>query len=455
MNNPRILIIGAGPCGLGAGWRLAQLGVPSFHIYEKEHYVGGLASSFVDPNGFTWDVGGHVLHSHYPYFDAMFEDVMQGEYFTHQRESWVWIYDRFVPYPFQNNIHRLPETTMRECLEGLKEREKNPAKKPKNFAQWIRASFGTGIAKHFLLPYNRKVWAYSPDKMNYQWTGDRVATVDLARIEKNIKERRDDVSWGPNAVFHFPKHGGTGEIWKRVAQRFTHQLSLGKAVSRIEGKKKKVLFSDGTSDTYDVLLTTIPLDRLVRMIDGITLPAERPLRFSNVTVVGIGIGGHTPQPLRTKCWMYFPESLAPFFRATVFSNYSKFNAPKGSWSLMTEIASSPYRPLPNGDIARLALQGAKRTGLIPTESKIESMWSFQTDHGYPIPTLGRDRYLDQVLPALAACDIYSRGRFGAWKYEVSNQDHTFMQGVEWVNRIINNDEEVTVMYPNQVNHKKK
>lgn len=91
MRPPRIIIIGAGPAGLGAGWRLAELGVNDFAIYDKNPYVGGLATSFVDSAGFTWDIGGHVLHSHYSYFDRMFEAVMHGEYFTHERESWVCI----------------------------------------------------------------------------------------------------------------------------------------------------------------------------------------------------------------------------------------------------------------------------------------------------------------------------------------------------------------------------
>ncbi len=447
----RCVIIGAGPAGLGAGWRLTELGHTNFVIYDRNSYVGGLATSFVDDAGFTWDIGGHVLHSHYPYFDQMFEEVMEGEYFTHQRESWVWMYDRFIPYPFQNNIHRLPTKALRECLEGLYNVAKGNPKKLRTFADWIVASFGTGIAKHFMLPYNRKVWAYPPDKMNYQWVGDRVATIDISRIEQNIKTKRDDISWGPNAVFHFPKKGGTGAIWERVANRFRSRIMLNREVMSIDLKKKKIFLSDGSHDTYDVLFTTIPLDTLVKKQKDIVLPSASKLHHSSVTIVGIGIAGKPPENLLTKCWMYFPENIAPFFRATVFSNYSRFNAPSGSWSLMTEVASSRYVPLPQGDIGVLALEGARKTKLVPKGAKIESLWTFRSEYGYPTPTLLRDRYLSQTLPALEALDVYSRGRFGAWKYEVSNQDHTFMQGVEWVNHMLHEEEEITVHNPARVN----
>lgn len=450
MKHPRIVIIGAGPTGLGAGWRLTELGATDFVIYDKNPYVGGLAASFVDTSGFTWDIGGHVLHSHYSYFDTMFETVMAGDYVTHERESWVWIYGQFVPYPFQNNIHRLPPKVLKECLDGLYHVAKRKPKMPRTFADWIVVSYGEGIAKHFLLPYNRKIWAYPPDKMNYQWVSDRVAPVDIARIERNIKEHRDDVSWGPNAVFRFPKKGGTGRIWQRVASRFSRHVKLGKEVSRVDPKQKKVYFTDGSTDEYDVLVSTMPLDILVTKLTGMSLKPMH-LHHSTVTIVGIGVAGLTPETLSSKCWMYFPEQTAPFFRATVFSNYSKYNAPKGAWSLMTEIASSRYVRLPKGDIGKLALSGAQKTKLIPKGATIENIWVHRSDYGYPTPTLGRDAFVDPLLRTLEVAGIFSRGRFGAWKYEVSNQDHTFMQGVEWVNRILRGGLETT-LFQESKNH---
>jgi len=456
MKTPKIVIIGAGPAGLGAAWRLRQLDHAEFAIFEKAGHVGGLATSYIDPNGFTWDVGGHVLHSHYPYFDAMFEEVMRGEYFTHQRESWIWIYDRFVPYPFQNNIHRLPPEVMKECLDGLKELAQQTPKPPENFADWILASFGKGIAKYFMLPYNLKVWAYPPEKMNYRWVGDRVAVVDIGRIETNIGLNRDDVSWGPNATFQFPKHGGTGEIWRRVGGHLEDKISLNTEVVAVDAKKRQVHFAESSREGYDLLFSSMPLDLLVGMLSGVDIATDiKPLHHSTVTIVGIGIKGQVPENLQTKCWMYFPENKAPFFRATVFSNYSQYNTPDGAWSLMTETASSAYVPLPDGDFEQLVIEGAKRTRLIPADARVESVWSFRAEHGYPTPSLGRDAVLERALPALAQHGIYSRGRFGAWKYEVSNQDHTFMQGVEWVNAMLQDEAELTVNDPRAANAPKK
>ena len=79
MSEPRIIIIGAGPTGLSAAWRLEELGHHGWTLYEQASGAGGLATSVVDAQGFTWDLGGHVLFSHYRYFDALMERALGGD----------------------------------------------------------------------------------------------------------------------------------------------------------------------------------------------------------------------------------------------------------------------------------------------------------------------------------------------------------------------------------------
>lgn len=111
-----LLIIGAGPTGLGAAWRAHELGREDWLLAEGAEHAGGLAASFVDERGFTWDVGGHVQFSHYVYFDQVMDRLLGRDgWLEHDRESWVWMRGRFVPYPFQNNIHRLPAEEYRDA----------------------------------------------------------------------------------------------------------------------------------------------------------------------------------------------------------------------------------------------------------------------------------------------------------------------------------------------------
>lgn len=450
------MILGAGPTGLGAAQRLTELDHKNFVVYEKEATAGGLATSITDDAGFTWDIGGHVQFSHYKYFDDLMDSLMGDEWLIHERESWVWILDRFVPYPFQNNIRYLPKQARDECLRGLIQigTQRN-GRLPENFEEWIRASFGEGIAKYFMMPYNFKVWGYAPRDLSFQWIGERVATVDLERVVFNILEGRDDVSWGPNHTFRFPLRGGTGEIWNRLAKRFqTGQVNFGKRVVHVDSTVKEVRFQDGSKERYDILISTMPIDVLVQCSDLESMKnAAQTLRHSTTHVVGIGLRGEPPPTLQKKCWMYFPEDSSPFYRATVFSNYSPYNVPEGGkfWSLMVEVSESPSKPVDRGSVVESAISGLLATRLIDSKNDIVDTWHCTADYGYPTPTITRDSVLHLVQPTLEQRQIFSRGRFGGWKYEVSNQDHSLMQGVELVDRLVAGQQERTLWNPSLVN----
>ncbi|MGA0164033.1 MAG: protoporphyrinogen/coproporphyrinogen oxidase, partial [Bdellovibrionota bacterium] len=161
-----ICIVGGGPCGLGAAFRLQELGFNDFVLFEGEERLGGLARSFVDSEGFLWDIGGHVQFSHYEDFDRVMDLALPGGWYTHERQSWVWMNERFIPYPLQLNIHRLPPKLFGSCYQGQKNRPSDL--RPKNFDEWLKASFGEGLLECFMRPYNFKVWAHDLKKMDYR-----------------------------------------------------------------------------------------------------------------------------------------------------------------------------------------------------------------------------------------------------------------------------------------------
>jgi protoporphyrinogen oxidase len=445
--SPRIVIIGAGPTGLGAAWRLQELGHSNWLIVEAADHPGGLASSMVDASGFTWDVGGHVLFSHYPYFDRVMDTALGDAWVEHVREAWVWIRDRWIPYPFQNNVWRLPPDDLLACVNGLIDLQTSPRDTPRSFRDWLLASFGAGLCDVFMLPYNRKVWAYDPARLDVGWMGERVATVDLKRVLANLVLRRDDVSWGPNATFRFPLHGGTGAIWRALAGRLpAGHIQFERAVGAVDLDRKQIVMRDGEAIPYDHLISTMPLDDLLRCVAGRPqfTKAASAFVYSSSHIVGVGMRGTAPDDLKTKCWIYFPEDRVPFYRATVFSNYSPNNVPTASphWSLMGEVSESPDKPVNVSTVAADVVAGFLSCGFIDPAAVV-STWHRRLEHGYPTPWLGRDAVLAPIEKELRAASVFSRGRFGAWKYEVSNQDHSFMQGVEAVNHLIHGEAERT------------
>jgi UDP-galactopyranose mutase len=452
MSDPNIVIIGAGPTGLAAGYRLRELGHTNFTILETCDHVGGLASSEVSPNGFTYDIGGHVLFSHYKYFDRLFDTLLGDEYQELKRESWVWMYDRFLPYPFQNNIKYLPKEVVLECLLGLIEMQKHPldVSRVENFEQFIHGVFGAGIAKHFMMPYNFKVWAHPPRMLNKEWIGERVSMIDIERVLGNVVLDRDEVTWGPNATFKYPRTGGTGSLFTRMRPYVNDQLRLNAHTVAVDPERQEVILRDGTRIPYDVLLSTMPLDCLVEALQGDVpndvISQAAQLRHSGSYIVGVGIQQPTPS---NKNWIYFPEDDCPFYRVTYLSNYSPEVVPDAAthYSLLCEISCSPFKPVNGSRVVEETIQGLINVQLLTEadQDDIVDIHVIARDYTYPIPSIERDGALRAIHPYLESRNIYSRGRFGAWRYEVGNMDHSVAQGVEWVDRILlgKQDDELT------------
>jgi protoporphyrinogen oxidase len=435
----KIVIVGAGPTGLGAAYRLQELGYSSWEIYERDSYVGGLAASFKDTHGFTWDIGGHVLFSHYEYVDKLVDKLLGDQYVLHQRDSWVWLLDSWVPYPFQNNVRHLPKDKLIECLMGLI-RVYGAKDTSHNFREWMLATFGEGIAKYFMLPYNLKVWAYPPELMDKNWIAERVSIVDIGKILGNVVYERDEREWGPNSQFKFPLHGGTGGLFERFKPYVKGRLHLNEEMVELDTQTKVIRFSTGRQAGYDVLINTTPLDQLIdRMTPrpDFLVEAAHMLKHNGVFSVGIGIKQPCPS---SKCWVYFPEDNCPFYRVTYFSNYSPYNVPDARqyYSLMCETSYSEHRPEDKGTIEEKTMQGLVNARLITDADRrdIETTHAIQAEYAYPIPSLERDKALSAIRPYLEKNGIYSRGRFGAWKYEVGNMDHSIMQGVDVVNMLL-------------------
>jgi len=448
MSQKRIVIIGGGPTGLGAAHRLNELGYENWVLYEKADYVGGHSCSHVDEHGFVWDEGGHVIFSHYPYFDKLVDDMLGREENHLIRESWIVKGDSWIPYPFQNNLRYLPKPQQVSCLLGAAKAAANgKSGDATNFRDWILGTFGEGIAEEFMFPYNSKVWTTPLDQMSRSWIAERVATVDFRRLLENVLYDRDDAGWGPNSKFRFPLYGGTGEIYRRMVKRFPDKIKTSKKLTAVDDRQRRVSFEDGSGDSYDVLISTSPLDLLVGMLeskDGKLSDAAADLCHNNLLVIGLGL----EKKIETgKCWIYFADTEMPCYRATFFSHYSSFNVPGGDTerysSLMCEMSYRIDESPEPAKITNKVVDGLIRAGMLEQgdRSRIVSRYHRKVQYSYPIPTLRRDQALATLQPALMEKGIYSRGRFGAWRYEIGNMDHSVMMGVEAVNNILAGEKE--------------
>jgi protoporphyrinogen oxidase len=315
--------------------------------------------------------------------------------------------------------------------------------------------------------------------MQCQWLGERVAAPDLKTVTKNVILQKTAGNWGPNATFRFPARGGTGGIWIAVADTLPEKnkrFGEHSTVTKVDADKKVVHLQDGKTIGYERLITTMAVDSLVEhMGDQELIKLSKDLFYSATHVIGVGIRGERPERIGDKCWLYFPEDDCPFYRATIFSNYSPNNQPSKSvklptlqlangsrrnsmqpkegpyWSIMLEVSESSMKPVDSKNLLKDCIQGLVNTEMLKETDEIVSTYHRRFDHGYPTPSLEREGVLKVLLPKLQAKGIYSRGRFGSWRYEVGNQDHSFMLGVEAADNIVNGAAELTLNYPDFVN----
>ncbi len=108
--------------------------------------------------------------------------------------------------------------------------------------------------------------------------------------------------------------------------------------------------------------------------------------------------------------MYFPEENCPFYRVTVFSNYSLQNVPDiaTQWSLMAEVSESHHKPVDVEKVIDDTIEGMFATKLIHKQHDVLSTWAYRAHYGYPTPALGRDAALNAIHPELEKCYLQQR-----------------------------------------------
>ena len=199
-----IAVIGAGPAGLGAG---IALGKAAF-VLERSAGPGGLCQS-IEQAGAIFDLGGHSFHTpHQRVRDLVFRSVPMEE---QVRQAWCYIEGEWIPYPFQKNFTALKNDAVREaCRSGLE--AARDTGRSTSFDRYLDERFGAGIARHFMRPYNEKLWGANLSRLATNWTTERIVAPSTAaeRFQTDGGRRTPLQS---DTMVAYPAHGGFGEIY--------------------------------------------------------------------------------------------------------------------------------------------------------------------------------------------------------------------------------------------------
>jgi protoporphyrinogen oxidase len=443
-----ILIVGAGPCGLAAARTLEQHGMHDWLLVEKTGTSGGLAGSvYVD--GWTFDNGGHVSFpspgndEFYPLIRSLF-----GEEELHEqdRSSYVWLKDRWVPYPLQGNCHLLPEPWRTEAITDVLDAP-GCTNGQATFEQWCLDTLGKTLTEIFMRPYNLRVWTVPISHLSTTWLGGRVQGMNKSEFMERVQSGEPDIRWGPNNRFLFPREGGTGAIWQRLARTLpSSKLLYDRELVSLDLAHRQARLSDGSVVAYDHVINSMPLNQLVSRTNASrkAKKAARTLESNSTLIVGVGYRG----PVESEAsWLYFPEDHQPFYRATNFTRYAEANSPPNAHTWMCEIGvrSDDRHLVDEKQQIKETIAGLSQAGLADPVDVIFTHHHW-IDQAYPIPTLERDAALRTIQPELESMNVLSRGRFGSWRYELGNQDHAVAAGIDAVRRILDGAKERNEFY---------
>jgi protoporphyrinogen oxidase len=296
-----------------------------------------------------------------------------------------------------------------------------------NFEEFIYRMWGSGIARHFAIPYNQKLWTVPLTEMETSWLGGRVPLPDLEEI---IDGALQPVAkpMGPNARFGYPLRGGFQAMMSGFVPHIKGTIALNAEVMKISPEQHLITLADGRRFRYENMISTMPLPELIRLIGEEAPQAVRDaaagLRHVSVRCVNLGIGREN---ISDKHWIYYPEDTI-FHRIFLQGNASPYCNPPGGFGLTCEISYSPAKPLPfeGQKLIDRCVEDCIRVGMLTPDDKLITANLVDMPYAYVVYDHVRARNVETAKKWLAKCDIILSGRYSEWEYY--NSDHAFLAG---------------------------
>ena len=291
MDSVRTLIIGAGVTGLATAAALSERGDDDYLVLEADREIGGWCKT-VKREGFVWDYSGHFFHFKHPEIERWLVDRMPGQHIrVVQRKTAIAYKGAFIDFPFQKNIHQLPQAEFIDCLYDLyfarssdvKRATADPA--PTNFKEMVAAGFGRGICEKFLFPYNEKLYACDLATLDVDAMGRFFPNADLTDIVRNMKQADNSEL---QLDVHLPRRRGhriRARARERGAARRASPSTRGSSAVDLVRKVARTTGARGSREIrFERLVSSVPFNRFVALcgIDTTRRPG-RGTRCSSTT----------------------------------------------------------------------------------------------------------------------------------------------------------------------------
>lgn len=404
--------------GLAAGW------VSGLPVYESETVPGGICSSYYlrpgsidrlfespeDGEAYRFEIGGgHWIFGGDPAVLHFIKSIVPVK--SYKRKSSVYFSKSglYVPYPIQNHLGCLGKDI---ATKAINEIVNAPYGTPETMADWLEMSFGKTLLRLFFAPFHELYTAGLWTKIAPQDSYKSPVNLSIA-LQGAIDKAPPPV--GYNVTYVYPREG-LNTLAQRMANRC--DVNYDKRVARINVKKKEVFFSDGSGARYENLISTLPLNKALRMA-GVKVD-EQPADYTSVLVLNIGAKRGKKCP--DDHWLYIPDSDSGFHRVGFYSNVDTSFMPKSSRkdsdrvSIYVEKAYRNGKKPADNEIRAYSDSVVRELGSWGFISKAETVDPTWIDVAYTWSMPG-SRWKERALGELEKHGIYQIGRYGRWTFQ--------------------------------------
>ncbi|MEW6096551.1 MAG: FAD-dependent oxidoreductase [bacterium] len=445
----KVLILGAGPSGLAAAWKLASANV-EVEIVELENQVGGLCRT-IKHGEYSFDLGGHRFITQNISLADEIKKLMGDELLDRPRTSTIRLQGKYFHYPLESIdlLKKMRITTsikcfLDYCFTGVK--NKIFHKEDLSLEDWVVNRFGRSLYNIYFGPYSAKLWGMPPTQISSDWAAQRISLLNLWDVFLRLLGKKKNMPKTYATKFYYPKMG-IGRIPERMCEEACKNgatLHLNTKVKEIVFEENKakgvVLIENGTTKYFsaDYIISSIPLPDMVKMIrpevsteyiEVVNSMKYRGIRFMNLCINKEKISDNT--------WIYIPEEEFLFFRIQETKNWSPYHVPSGKTALILEIACNEGDATWNNTeylTYKRCVEDLKKLGF-DVEYQVKDYFSTRIKHAYPIYDLNYREKLSKIYSLLAKLDNFIPcGRQALYRY--NNMDHSIEMGIVASNHIL-------------------
>jgi protoporphyrinogen oxidase len=398
--NAHVVILGAGPAGAGASYRLAQRQGLRVTVLEQRDSVGGNAGSF-KLDGICCDYGSHRLHPVVePDVMRDMEKLLGDDLLWRVRHGRILLKGRWIHFPLKpvDLLLRLPPrfalSIVRDLARKLLTR---PSGGEDTFESILRRSLGPTICEEFYFPYARKLWGIEPKDLAETAARRRVSGSSIGKILKKVAGQIPGLKSPTAGRFYYPRQG-YGQISQRyadAARTLGAEFLFQAAVTAIETDGSRVTgvrYQQGDQEKLipaDLVWSTLPVSLLARFMRPEPPPdvveAARGMKFRGMILIYLILEQDQFSPTDA---YYFPESIIPISRMSEPKNFTGTAEPRGRTVLCAELPSDPGQPeweLSDDELGRRLTAWLERARL-PVTAPIKQVVTRRLSHAYPVYT---------------------------------------------------------------------